>query len=362
MPRVTMFRRASSGASAGRRAELVERLRLDQREVVPAPIGIGERAALLEVAVALEPAAGPRHGPVDLDIAASASAAMTIGLDRAAGAGGAATEGSHSATSAGSDQVAELDGVERLGPAQGLHANPGGAPNATAPTTAHAVRRPATSPTMVRASRRSQDQRWARARARAAEPVAPDRPRLRMAARPGPELSHVELKDRRQARSDGCCMRPLDPGGPAGSITQSCSRSREPRAAAPFHATTDAGDGAVAVFFSRGSRRLARGWRGLRVGRGPRVWSTARLTRASPWRSAGGRPSRQRAPRLCLSLLPQGSRRSVDRALLRTGRVRGLVRAADWFHTLKIDQAPADVGALGVRRLYDHLRSSRGRG
>src|SRR5918994_6376621 len=44
-----------------REAELLERLGLDERELVPVRVRLGERAAALVVAVALEPAAGVRR-------------------------------------------------------------------------------------------------------------------------------------------------------------------------------------------------------------------------------------------------------------------------------------------------------------
>src|SRR5919197_584504 len=54
------------GEPTGREVDAVQHLCLDQREVVPAPVGVGERASLVEVAVALQSAAGPRHGAVYL--------------------------------------------------------------------------------------------------------------------------------------------------------------------------------------------------------------------------------------------------------------------------------------------------------
>ena len=88
-------------AVGGREAELVERLGLDERELVAVRVRLGERAAALVVAVALEPAAGVRRDLGDEldralglggDVIASTRPAVRVTVARAR---------AHSATSAG---------------------------------------------------------------------------------------------------------------------------------------------------------------------------------------------------------------------------------------------------------------------
>ena len=79
------------------------------------------------------------------------------------------------------DRVAGLDRVERLRAAQRAPCHPGRRAERDRAHTARRRRRPAPSPTMARASRSSPDRRsGTRPSPRCAEPLAPDRPRLRM--------------------------------------------------------------------------------------------------------------------------------------------------------------------------------------
>ena len=50
---------------AGRKLQRVEHLGFDKREVVPTPMHVGERSALIAVPVALQSAPGPRHCSID---------------------------------------------------------------------------------------------------------------------------------------------------------------------------------------------------------------------------------------------------------------------------------------------------------
>ena len=82
-------------------AELLERLGLDERELVAVRVRLGERAAALVVAVALQPAAGVRGDLVDELDRASASAAIAIASTRPAVRAESRAGGDHRATSAG---------------------------------------------------------------------------------------------------------------------------------------------------------------------------------------------------------------------------------------------------------------------
>ena len=117
----------------GRAIELVERLGLDQRQVVAARVAVGERAAAVEVAVALEAAAGVRDG-----LARRASSAprprARARAPRPVPARAARARGRRPQRDVGGrDHVALADVLERLAAAERCHASPGGAPNATAP-------------------------------------------------------------------------------------------------------------------------------------------------------------------------------------------------------------------------------------
>ena len=188
---------------SSRKSERVEHFGLDERQIVAAPVCARERAAALEVAVAFQAAARSGRRALDRDHCRLGLRRQHDGLDGAVPAGTSLLRGCPQRRVGRSDDVAQLDGLERLRSAERVPRNSRRCAERHRPDLTVAVarakhRQPGPRPVEAgRISDRDEPQRAL------CQPVAPDGPWLRMLlVRHGDRLD-IELEDRCQARGDG---------------------------------------------------------------------------------------------------------------------------------------------------------------
>jgi hypothetical protein len=182
--------------------EVVEHFRLDQRQIMSQSVLVRERAAAGEVAVALEAASGNCERLVD-----EHDRSLGIGCDgdRLDGSGSSCRRrrlGGPERHVGRRDQVAGRDFVEALLARERVPGDARRRPECDDASAGVQDRDPRPGPA-ERGRIADRDE----AQAAATEPVAPDRPRLRMLCGWGGDLRRLELENRGQTRDGGASRR-----------------------------------------------------------------------------------------------------------------------------------------------------------